>query len=368
MPRKTDRDGLYQQPGSPNWYGSYTDANGHRCRRSTGTDNRREAEAILSQWKTQSHQQRLWGIEPAHALHELLLAYVDAHPTKRSLDRDGYSVRHLYRLLGADCVLNRLRPAEVHHYTMQRRQEGAGPGTINRELGLLSSAINWARRRLGWQIANPAEGQRLPEPPGRSRWLTLDEAARLTSAAAQEPQAEHLVDFILLGLHTGMRSGELLGLDWRRIDLRQNVIRLDAGDQKNGKAGRIPLNQTAREVLLVRARWRATHCPATPWVFCNRAGERIASIKKSFSAAVKRAGIPHCTPHDLRRTCASWLVQAGTPIQEVARLLRHADIQTTLDVYAHLMPDQLRGTVERLDRHNLVIDQNQDEKKTALSH
>lgn len=158
MPRKTDRDGLYQQPGSPNWYGSYTDANGCRCRRSTGTDNRREVEAILSQWKTQSHQQRLWGVEPAHGLHELLLAYVDAHSTKRGLDRDGYSVRHLYRLLGADCVLNRLRPAEVHHYSMQRRQEGAGPGTINRELGLLSSALNWARRRLGWQMDNPAEG------------------------------------------------------------------------------------------------------------------------------------------------------------------------------------------------------------------
>lgn len=164
-----------------------------------------------------------------------------------------------------------------------------------------------------------------------------------------------------------MRSGELLGLDWRRVDLRQAVIRLDAGDQKNGKAGSVPLNQTARKALLTRARWRATHCPASPWVFCNRAGERIASVKKSFAAAVKRAGIPHCTPHDLRRTCASWLVQAGTPIQEVARLLRHADIQTTLDVYAHLMPDQLRGTVERLDRHNLVIGQNLDERKTALS-
>ena len=122
----------------------------------------------------------------------------------------------------------------------------------------------------------------------------LDEAARLMVAAAQERQAEHLVDFITLGLHTGMRSGELLGLGWRRVDWRQAVIRLDAGDQKNGKAGCVPLNQTAREARLTRARWRATHCPASPGVFCNRAGERIASIKKSFAAAVKRAGIPHC--------------------------------------------------------------------------
>jgi len=47
--------------------------------------------------------------------------------------------------------------------------------------------------------------------------------------------------------------------------------------------------------------------------------------------------------------------------------LRHADIQTTLEVHAHLMPDQLRRTVEILDRHNLVVDQNPGEGKTASS-
>lgn len=224
-----------------------------------------------------------------------------------------------------------------------------------------------ARCRLGWWIENPAEAQRLAEPPGRSRWLTQEEAARLAAAAKQERRAAHLVDFILLGLHTGMRTGEMLKLEWRRVDLQQGRILLEAENQKNGRLGSVPLNRTAREAILSRARFRATHCPASPWVFCAREGERIASIKKGFAAAVRRAGIPPCTPHDLRRTCASWLGQARTPIQEVARLPRHADIQTTLDVYAHLMPDQLRGTVEILDRHNLVIGHDQGERKTASS-
>jgi integrase len=60
-------------------------------------------------------------------------------------------------------------------------------------------------------------------------------------------------------------------------------------------------------------------------------------------------------------------VQARTPIQEVARLLRHADIQVTMNVYAYLMPDQLRGTVETLDRHNLVIGPEQTEEKAAVN-
>lgn len=366
MPRK-DRDGLYQQPGSSHWYGSYTDANGIRRRRSTGTDSQAEAKAILSKWRTETHQQRLWGTEPTRTLHDLVIAYIDAHPTKRTLVRDGYSVQHLYRLLGADRVLNQLTQADTHGYCMTRRREGATPGTVNREIGFLSAALNWGRKTLGWKLENPAEAQRMPEPVGRNRWLTQEEAASLLQAARLEVKAPHLVDFIQLGLHTGMRAGEMLELDWRRVDLKQDQVRLGADDQKNGRLGSVPLNKTAREAILSRARFRATHCPASPWVFCNRKGERIASVKKSFASAVKRAGILHCTPHDLRRTCASWLVQARTPIQEVARLLRHADIQVTMNVYAHLMPDQLRGTVETLDRHNLVIDQNPDERKTALS-
>ena len=95
MPRK-DRDGLYKQPESPNWYASYTDARGRRCRRSTGTDNKTQAKALLSRWRADSHQQKVLGVEPEHTLHELMLMYVDAHPDKKTLERDGYSVKHLY--------------------------------------------------------------------------------------------------------------------------------------------------------------------------------------------------------------------------------------------------------------------------------
>lgn len=295
------------------------------------------------------------------------MAYVDAHPDKRSLERDGYSVKHLYRLLGDECVLNNLTPGRVHDYCITRRAEGSAPATVNREIGLLSAALNWGRRKLGWKIENSAEAQRMLAPPGRNRWLTQDEAAKLLAAAQQEPKAAHLVDFILLGLHTGMRTGEMLKLEWSRVDLQQGYVLLGAGDQKNGELGSVPLNRTAHEVILSRARFRATYCPASRWVFCDKHGQGINSIKKGFAAAVRRAGITHCTPHDLRRTCGSWLVQARTPIQEVARLLRHSDIQVTMSVYAHLMPDQLQQTVQVLDRHNLVIVQETRTTKTNVS-
>lgn len=349
--RKKDRDGLYKQPGSANWYASYTDAQGCRRRRSTGTDSRTEATAILSQWRTQAYQQRTWGTEPAHSLHELMLAYIDAHGHKRSLERDGYSIQHLYRLIGDSREISGLTIGDIYAYQQTRSSEGAAAGTINREVGLLSAALNWACRSMGWKTGNPAAGHHRQEPPGRERWLTREEAAQLLEAARQEPKAPHLPDFILLALHTGMRSGEILGLEWRRVDLQQGRILLEAPNQKSGKPGMIPLNQTAREAILARARFRAQQCPASPWVFCDRDGRRIASVKKSFAAAVRRSGIDHCTPHDLRRTCGSWLVQAGVPIQQVSRLLRHSDIRVTDRVYAHLQPEQLHTAVTVLDEN-----------------
>ncbi len=60
-------------------------------------------------------------------------------------------------------------------------------------------------------------------------------------------------------------------------------------------------------------------------------------------------GHRHVHPHDLMRTCGSWLVQAGVPIQAVSALLRHSDIRITDQVYAHLAPETVRTAIEVLD-------------------
>jgi integrase len=84
-------------------------------------------------------------------------------------------------------------------------------------------------------------------------------------------------------------------------------------------------------------------------VCCDRRGNRIASIKKSFATAVRSAGLGDVHAHDLRRTCGSWLVQANVPIHHVSALLRHSDIRVTDRVYAHLAPENVRLGVQALE-------------------
>ncbi|MFO1351545.1 MAG: site-specific integrase [Gammaproteobacteria bacterium] len=346
--RKSDKDGLYQQPKSRYWYASYTDGSGIRTRRSTGTTDRREAEALLAKWRLQVHRERHWDEEPDHTFDELMLAYLrETQEIKRSADRDRYSLKRLYPVFTGRTLAS-LSIQDVRAYISARRQEGVGASTINREIGVLSAALNYARREWGWAAPNPVSGHKLRVPEGRVRWLSRAEAVALIQAATREPKAPHLVDFIRLALHTGMRKGELLGLEWRRVDLQADLIHLESQHTKAGKRRSIPLNREARAALLRRAEFQAQHCPTSAWVFCQADGRRIQFIKRSFMTACRRVGIEDFHIHDLRHTCAAWLVSAGVPLPEVRDLLGHSSVQMT-ERYAHLAPENVRAAVARLE-------------------
>ena len=108
------------------------------------------------------------------------------------------------------------------------------------------------------------------------------------------------------------------------------------------------MNKTSQGVLEERLAWRDQYCPDSPWVFCRRDGTRIAAIKRSFATAARRAGIGDFRIHDLRHTCAAWLVSAGVALPEVRDLLGHSTVKMT-EKYAHLAPENVRAAVAVLD-------------------
>ena len=338
----------YRRNDSPVWWVSYTDQSGARVRQSTGTTDRKEAEALEAKWKLEAYRKQIWDEQPSRTFDELMLAYLHVSAReKRSTERDRFSAKQLYSFFsGRD--LASLKPVDVRAYIDQRLKSNVVAGTINRELGLFSSAINYARKEWDWDIPNPAAGRRLKEPEGRVRWLSRAEAASLVQKAEGANQAEHLADFISLALHTGCRRGELLGLEWRRVDLQAGLIHLEAKHTKAGRRRSVPLNAVAREAMFKRLRFRAKHCPSSPWVFCNRKGVQIQSVKRSFATACAGVGIEDFRVHDLRHTCAAWLVSAGVPLTEVRDLLGHSTIRVT-ERYAHLAPENVRAAVERIE-------------------
>jgi integrase len=97
-----------------------------------------------------------------------------------------------------------------------------------------------------------------------------------------------------------------------------------------------------------RARFRAQYCPASPWVFAHKDGKQIVDVKTSFKTACRKAGIEGFRIHDLRHTCAAWLVSAGVGLTEVRDLLGHTTVKMT-ERYAHLAPENVRAAVALLE-------------------
>jgi integrase len=153
----------------------------------------------------------------------------------------------------------------------------------------------------------------LPSPPvSRKAWLTRERAARLIRAARTPSARLYMPLFVLLGIYTGRRKEAILSLRWHQVDLAAGLIDFESPGRKQTNKRRGAVRILPRLLPhLRRARKRGTDLGYV----LHRSGERILDIKKGFSAACTRAGLEGVTPHTLRHTAATWLMQRGTPMQ-----------------------------------------------------
>lgn len=349
----------YKPNNSKYWYASYKDARGRRIRVSTQTADFDQASALEGKWKADVWRQQHWGERPRYTFPQLIDAYLDDTENKSSGERDLYSAQAITPYF-LDSVIADITAQDIADYKKDRMQR-VSVGTVIKELGFFSAAINYANKHWDWNLPNVIAGRMPAAPEGRIRWLTQDESQRLIAVAEQPRRAPFLADMIRLALNTGMRHRELLQLTWRRIDWKQRLIYFKPEHHKSRRLDSIPLNDNAIAVL--RARWamrsatyqarngKIVHADIDH-VFTFR-GQPIGSAKKSFARACEAAGIDDCTPHDLRHTFASRLVQAGVPIASVKEVMRHRSIQTTMR-YAHLAPENTRAAVAALNTYDQI--------------
>jgi integrase len=275
---------------------------------------------------------------------ELADRYVENYSVQKSYRTfKRHAVRYLREAFG-DKKLKDLSYLDLETYRNKRKATPLACGkprteaTVNREMAalkhMLNKAVEW-----GFLVVSPfKKGSRLSytENNQRHRYLMEADIEKLLNSCSP-----HLLPIVEIALHTGMRKGEILGLQWDQV--RDGFIYLH--ETKSGKSRQIPLDSRATQVLKdlqVKNKWKS------PYVFVGPDGNRLLDVKKGFAGACRRAGIEDFHFHDLRHTFASHLVMKGANLKAVQRLLGHSDSKMT-DRYSHLSPAHLRETVNLMD-------------------
>lgn len=215
-----------------------------------------------------------------------------------------------------------------------------------------------AERRL---VRNPAENVAFPKGASakeRKTW-TLEQARTFLAYVAD------VLDGPLwtTALTTGMRRGELLGLRWDKVDLDAGSFYIDwqrclAGGvvvegtcKTDGSEREIPLDPGLVSTLRTwRARQAATRLGSGDWrgedyVFTSKRNTPYnpSSVQKRLTWLCEKAEVPVLCPHELRHTFATLWVAAGKSIPVLSKVLGHASVQITMDLYVHPKADQLRS-------------------------
>ena len=332
MARET---GIYRRDDSRLWWIATTLPNGQRIRQSAGTEDRREAEALLAQLKVEAFREAKFGIKPTRSWQEAVVRYLSGKQQLRSFKDVQRICRRLDPYLG-NLGLREISGDVIWQVTQQELKRGNEPATVNRYLATIRNLLRIARDEWQWIEVMP-KIRLLSGEKERDRWLTQDEADRLIAAAAP-----HLQVLIRFALATGCRAREITGLEWDRVDLKRGTAWLD--QTKNGTPRGVPLNRDAVDVLEAE---RGKHP-----VFCfTYRGEPIAweMTNSAWHTAIEKAGITDFRFHDLRHTWASWHRQAGTSCDELKDLGGWKS-RVMVDRYAKFGTEHLTAAAARIER------------------
>ena len=233
----------------------------------------------------------------------------------------------------------------VEQYKAQLLKKGSTPKTVNNHLGILNKLLSTAYEWRQYEKA-PPKIKLLKCLPPRTDYLSTEECHLLLSHSQGV-----VYEMILAALRTGMRQGELKGLQWSSIewDNRNVVVRHSKDDYrevlgtpKSNRERHVPLDRELYETLLKRK------C-STEYVFLDARGKPFTHDRMTLEIArvCKAAGLRKIGWHTLRHTFATQLATKGVPLTTIQALLGHSSISITMR-YAHVAPSTLRSAVDLL--------------------
>lgn len=286
---------------------------------------------------------------PAPTLREFAPEYMKTHAVPNNKpstvqDKEGHLTRVLLPTLGGK-RLDQIGSREIDELRASMLGEGLAANTVNNHLRTLGNILNVAVR---YDLIEAAPTIKKLPPGTKERFLDEQEVTSVLAAIQSEPLWHTM---ILTALRTGLRRGEVVGLQWDDVDLKQQVVKVRRSVSRahivSPKGGNrdVPLSPRT-----VRALAKHRH-DLSKWVFCDPTNGGLLKehrLRPPLRRACKRAGIKEVGWHVLRHTFASHLVMKGVSLKVVQELLGHKDLKTTMR-YAHLAPQVRRDAVTALD-------------------
>lgn len=317
------------------WWLDIATPNGQRLRQSARTGNRRDAQQLHDQIKADLWRQAALGERPAHRWEDAATAWLTERGDYPSRRDDVIWLRWLHpHLYGT--VLTAITARRIAEIQAIRQAEGVKARSVNAILQVIRSVLRAAQQR-GWLDRVPPI-RLLPEPTRRIRFLSDDEERRLLAALP-----DHLAEVARFALATGLRMGNITGLEWRQVDLGRRQAWIEADQAKTRAAIPVPLNEDA--VTVLRRQW-GNHPDR---VFAYRGFPLEQANGRTWRTAVKAAGLEDFRFHDLRHTWASRHIQAGTPLHALMELGGWSD-PAMVRKYAHFSAAHLQEFAENVAR------------------
>lgn len=239
-----------------------------------------------------------------------------------------------------------IRTHHIEQYKARKVRDGLANKSIKNHLTVLSKCLTSAYQ---W-LELPSKPPEIPWPkcpPPQTDYLSPDECEMLLS------HAEGVIrEMILMACRTGMRQGELKGLQWSAVDWENRMVIVKnsycdrekaIGPPKSNRIRSIPIDVDVFEMLYRRRR-------TTGHVFTNVNGQAFnhSSLSYHLEKVCREAGLRRISWHVLRHTFASHLAMKGVPLNVVQTLLGHSTIVMTMR-YAHVAPSTMRAAIELLN-------------------
>ena len=322
-------------------------------RRSDALTWSRQVEADMQAGRWRPERQTAHGIE---TFGDLLDVYLDRiTPSKKGATQE----RNLIGLIRAadECSALCAKPvAEVRQGDVAGLRDhwldrGLKPATVRNRLALISHSLEVARKEFEINAENVVRSIRKPQARNeRSRRFMDGEADRIIAAT----QSDDLPAFLTVALETGMRRGELCGLEWERVDLERRTITLRTS--KNGAPRLVPLSPRARAAL--RDLPRRTdgkvfgfnaNCASFAFAWAvRRARELYVDEQRMLGLPVDDAYLRDLRLHDGRHTALSNLAENGWDVLDIAAVSGHRS-WSCLRRYVHAKASRLADKLDTLD-------------------